>query len=451
VRARFSAMLCLLSVIGGATLWSPVARAVPSFARQTGQPCSTCHITSFGPALTPFGQHFKLNGYVWKKEDAPVLPIAAMQITSFTNTRKDQDGGAAPHFSPNNNVAADQTSLFYGGAIAGPVGAFVQVTYDGVARRLAWDNTDIRMAHTFAFGPIDIVGGVSLNNNPTVQDLWNSTPAWSYPYVSSALAPSPAAAPLLEGAFAQEVWGLTTYAMINDWVYLESGVYRTLPHRFQSQVGVGPSGEDTIDGYAPYWRAALSHSFGPAYLSAGIFGMHTRLRPGGDGTAGEDRYTDLGSDLSWQVDLAPGQLFEGNFTYLHELQHLPASVAMGAAGSASGELNTLRTHAGYVWQQTVSFSAGFFDIRGSSDSLRFSPDPIDGSASGTPNSRGFLYMLEYIPFGKRNSLWHPYLNVRLGLQYVAYNLFNGGKDNYDGSGRNAQDNNTLFVFVWSAI
>jgi len=34
------------------------AQALPSFARQTGQPCGTCH-TDF-PALTPYGRRFKL-------------------------------------------------------------------------------------------------------------------------------------------------------------------------------------------------------------------------------------------------------------------------------------------------------------------------------------------------------------------------------------------------------
>src|SRR6516162_8703107 len=40
---------------------APPAQALPSFARQTGQPCGTCH-TDF-PALTPFGRRFKLLGY----------------------------------------------------------------------------------------------------------------------------------------------------------------------------------------------------------------------------------------------------------------------------------------------------------------------------------------------------------------------------------------------------
>ena len=43
---------------------APKAYALPSFARQTGMPCSQCHTVSFGPALTPYGRQFKLNGYV---------------------------------------------------------------------------------------------------------------------------------------------------------------------------------------------------------------------------------------------------------------------------------------------------------------------------------------------------------------------------------------------------
>jgi hypothetical protein len=37
--------------------FAPPAQALPSFARQTGQPCGTCH-TDF-PALTPYGRKFQ--------------------------------------------------------------------------------------------------------------------------------------------------------------------------------------------------------------------------------------------------------------------------------------------------------------------------------------------------------------------------------------------------------
>ncbi len=38
----------------------------------------------------------------------------------------------------------------------------------------------------------------------------------------------------------------------------------------------------------------------------------------------------------------------------------------------------------------------------------------------------------------------PWQNVRLSAQYTAYTKFNGGTTNYDGFGRNASWNNTLY-------
>ena len=40
--------------------------------------------------------------------------------------------------------------------------------------------------------------------------------------------------------------------------------------------------------------------------------------------------------------------------------------------------------------------------------------------------------------------------VRFGLQYTMYDTFDGASSNYDGTGRNASDNNTLFVYAWVA-
>jgi hypothetical protein len=52
-----AALLAFLAMVD----FTKPAYALPSFARQTGQPCGTCH-TDF-PALTPFGRRFKLLGY----------------------------------------------------------------------------------------------------------------------------------------------------------------------------------------------------------------------------------------------------------------------------------------------------------------------------------------------------------------------------------------------------
>src|SRR5882762_3891761 len=59
-----------------ASLATEPARAVPSFAIQTGQPCAACHIGAFGPQLTPYGRDFKLHGYVASDGKDHGLPLA---------------------------------------------------------------------------------------------------------------------------------------------------------------------------------------------------------------------------------------------------------------------------------------------------------------------------------------------------------------------------------------
>ncbi|MDR3416323.1 MAG: hypothetical protein P4L83_09065 [Nevskia sp.] len=431
-------------------LLSPTALAVPSYAQQTGLPCTSCHTIAFGPGLTPFGQDFKLNGYVWNGGKSDLPPVAAMVISSFTHTEAAQDGGAAPHFSPNDNGAVDQTSLFYAGRILEHLGAFAQFTYDGVAQRLHWDNLDLRYADKGKLGGTELVWGATLNNNPTVQDLWNTTPAWSYPYVSSALAPTPAAAPLIEGSLAQEVYGLTAYTMIANHYYIEGGAYRSLPDRALSVLGVGAGSVNRFHGVAPYWRLAYRFKQGPSYGSIGAFGIDVHQYPGSDPSAGTDRYADLGFDAVYGYTRGRhGFLLQA--TQVHEVQKLPASLATGVVGQGSNELNSTRINAQYTWSQTYAFSAALFRVYGGSDPTLYAPGAISGSASGSPDSRGYITQVEYVPFGKARSWLRPWVNLRLGLQYVYYTEFNGGGANYDGSGRSAHDNNTLYLFAWLAI
>ncbi len=139
------------------------AEALPSFARQTGQPCGTCH-TDF-PALTPFGRRFKLLGYTvgggkFRTTPFPTADDAKAaadklrnycESLGFRQGRSGQAVGAAglddghrrlyPHagaagpadrsLRPQRQLGAfDPFSGFWGGAITDHIGAFAQVTYD---------------------------------------------------------------------------------------------------------------------------------------------------------------------------------------------------------------------------------------------------------------------------------------------------------------------------------
>src|SRR5215472_490053 len=108
------------------------SQAVPSFARQTGFPCSQCHTLSFGPALTAYGRQFKLNGYTFGAGEQP-LPLALMMQGGFSRSEAAQPAPPAPHFSRNDNLSVDQVSLFLATRLSDHLGMFAQTTYSGDA------------------------------------------------------------------------------------------------------------------------------------------------------------------------------------------------------------------------------------------------------------------------------------------------------------------------------
>ncbi|MBS0373759.1 MAG: cytochrome C [Proteobacteria bacterium] len=434
----------------GALFAGGAAQAVPSFARQTGMPCAQCHTQAFGPGLTAYGRSFKLNAYTFGDQPS-LLPLAAMVQGGFDRTATDQPDPPTDHTSTNDNFTLDQLSLFIAGRVAPHVGVFAQVTYDGNGRATSWDNLDVRYARSVTVGTVDAVVGVSINNNPTVQDLWNSTPAWGVPYISSPLNPSPIAAAVVDGGLAQSVLGATAYALIHDHVYLEAGAYRGLSDRWLNNLGVGADASPHLNGAVPYWRAAYQSAIeNTHYFSLGAFGLNARLQP--DPTVPDtDRFTDLGMDATYQYTDADRFSVSTNVVHIRENQNLGATFNAQGASSPSHHLDEWRLDGTLTFRQTWSATLAAFDTRGSTDPVLYAPGALSGSATGSPDTRGYIVQFEVIPFGKLGSFAQPWVNARLGLQWTGYTRFNGGSSNYDGFARNAHDNNSLFVYYWIAM
>ena len=472
--------------------FAPPAEALPSFARQTGQPCGTCH-TDF-PALTPYGRRFKLLGYTvgggkfrttpfptaddakaaadklrnyakaadsGKDEaDKPwVPPVSMMAIVGFTHTQAPLPPPTAP-YGPNDNWVLSPVSGFWGGAVTDHIGAFAQVTYNAPGAGVpsdpfwhtwTWDNTDVRYADQTSIGPLDIIYGITANNNPTVQDLWNTTPAWTFPYAASTLAGTPATHTLIDGTFAAHVGGVGAYVYLNDMLYLEATAYKTLDFKQQNALGTDPFGAPGLfDGAAPYWRAAFEPHWGNNYLMVGTFGMMANVHPWIDasfalGTTGifpqTDKYTDAGFDAQYQYQ-GDNYWFTLRGSYIREYQNLAASFANGFSANQNNQLSTLRLQASAALGGDNRFvlTGQYFDIEGT-------PDPIlyGGLASGiSPNSNGWIAELAYIPFGTSPAPGWPWFNARIALDYIVYEKFDGTKTGASG-------NNTLFLSFWLAM
>jgi hypothetical protein len=435
--------LILATLVG--VLARPAA-ALPSYARQTGQECAACH-NGF-PELTPYGRLFKANGYVFPGAASTIPPVAAMVVNSFTQTQAPQPGGPAPGYGPNNNFAFEFASLFYGGAISTDlgIGAFIQSTYNHISGRYSWDNTDIRWAHSSIVNDREWVYGVSLNNNPSVTDLWNTTPAWRYPFQSSGLAPTPGTATLIEGGLAGSSLGVTTYLFWDRLIYGEVGVYHTLSTRLSTTLGVDPTGSNSTSSPALYWRLAVEPTWGRHSLEFGTFGLKASELPGRVSGFGTDDTTDIGLDSQYQF-LAADYSLSLQASHIFENLTLNSSFAQGNSANLKNSVASSHIKASVSYDQTYALTLGYFRVTGSADAGLYNGI----SANNSPNSAGYTAELDYTPFNHGGpGLW-PWANMRLGLLYTGYLKFNGASQNYDGNGTNASDNNTLYLFSWLAF
>jgi len=406
-----------------------VAKSLPSYARQTSMSCTACH-TSF-PELNSFGRQFKVNGYTLNTASTIVdqgdslnprtrlnllnnLPLSVMVESSFANIAKDVIGQ-----QNNSGQFPQQLSLFFAGQITPHIGSFIQMTYaDG---SFGLDNADIRYANTVNFGSNSLLYGLTLNNNPTSQDLWNTSPAWRFPYASAATAPSPAKSTLIESLGGQVI-GVGAYGLFNNLIFAEFSTYRS------AQIGA-PNPPDTtntnvIKDFIPYWRLALQHEWDKNYLELGTYGIaSTQFLTGISGPL--DKFVDVGVDLQYERALPFGSFtLHSSYTTENEVRDLSAETNYNFQ-SFKVDVN------GYL-KNGCGATIGYFNNTGSPDVANFP------NGDNKPNSSGFIFQIEYLP-------WY---NTKFAAQYVAYSKFDGSNTNYDGMGRNAVDNNTIYLMAW---
>jgi hypothetical protein len=465
----------ILQLLLGLGLAAPMAHAVPSFARQTGMACEACH-TVF-PELTHFGRVFKANGFTLdnlkqvrdigvNKEDmmlslATMPPLAAMvQVSETWLNSPLPDGTGGPGHSQTSTVGfPQQLSLFYAGKVAPHLGAMIQLTYANDSGTIGIDNTDLRYANSLVLqDERSLIYGVTINNNPTVQDLWNSTPAWGYPYAGTNAGVSPLAAAEIDGGLAQDVAGLSAYVMWNESLYGEIGAYRSAKQGVTNPItgAAGPldgTVSNVISGVAPYARVAYEYQWGAHNIEVGAYGATFKLFPGGGsapsgGNPGTpamlsgpvNEFKDVAEDFQYQY-VGDQHLVSVNGTRIHESMRLNASYAATAVNNPSDDLTTIRVTGTYYFRRKFGATLSHFSTTGSSDAGLYPAGPAPGvitSANGSPDTRGWIAELNYL----------PWLNTKLSLQYTKYTQFNGGDTNYDGFGRNATANGSTYLLLW---
>jgi hypothetical protein len=417
------------------------AYAVPSFARQTGLSCNVCH--SNPPELTAFGRNFKLKGYVLTDMTAKdkvgnsrdlllskYIPLSAMILLSDTAYQANQP-------STQNNTAGfpQQLSIFLAGAFASHFGGLAQFTYTHENDHFGMDNTDLRYADQKKLAGKDWWYGITINNNPTVEDVWNSTPAWGFPWISTSSGVSPIAAPVIDGALAQDVAGLGAYSLWDNHLYMDITLYRSEHAGGPTPVN-GTNFQYNISGVAPYWRAGWQQTFGNNYLEVGTFGIDLNSYPNAI-SGPENRYVDPSFDFQYERPFG-ANLLDAHGRYTHEISNLSAYFAAGTATQKSNYLNAWELDSTYHWTNKYSATGSLFSTTGNSDPLLYAPAALTGSNNGNPDTSGYVAQVGY---------W-PVQNIDISVAYTGYVKFNGAGTNYDGAHRNASDNNTVYMALW---
>ncbi len=411
------------------------AQALPTFARQTGDECSACHVGGFGPQLTPHGMRFKLGGYTGSNGDDRYLLPSMMVVGSDSRIHTAVDGGSKI------KKAVQEASMFLAGRLSDHIGGFTQATTaSGVHGRVSMDNVDMRAVFPFQSGDTDVVLGLSLNNNPTVQDFLNTLPAWRFPFTTSEMVDAPSV--LLDEGLGQQVVGLTGYAVWDGRYYGEVGGYRALSRSFLDNVNV--DAELKVKGTAPYWRLAYLQDLHSQAWSVGMMALDARVYPGYQ-PGPIDKYRDVGVDASYQYLGDRTNILTFNTSYVHERQTRDGSLAAGDAAERKGRLDRFDVSGSWYYGETYGLTASYFDVNGSTDTTLFD------SRSGKPDTRGYILQGDWTPWGKEDSWGAPWANMRLGLQYTRYTKFLGDRTDYDGNGRDASDNDTLYAFIWMAL
>ncbi len=203
------------------------------------------------------------------------------------------------------------------------------------------------------------------------------------------------------------------------------------------------AGSDTTDnrhpvqGLNPYWRVALHGDTGPGSWEVGAYGMEVdAYSDTTDPSSPTDRYTDRALDAQYQYTRGKN-VVSAEATWIYETIDWHPGAVSSTVSNASDTLNTRRIKAGYYYNNKIGGSAAYFATTGSNDALLYADN-----TSAAPDTSGYIFELSYLPIEK----------LRFALQYTHYMKFDGASSDYDQSGtfagRDAKDNDTLFLSAW---
>jgi hypothetical protein len=431
-RAAYASWALLMAL---GMLVSHAAHAVPAYARQTGSACADCHAGAYGPALTPYGMRFKLNGYTDTDGQGTKIPVAAQ----ITGTRTVPERGE-------NTTQLTEADVYLAGRISDHLGGFVKVETDNNGNdhfSTKLSNLDLRfVAKDLKIAGKDTVIGVSVNNSPGFDD-----PIGALPNASS-LGPPAISGTLLNLSSANTLYnrviGGGLYALYNNDWYGEIGTYNTMPTSVQDHLGYNRANDPGHLSDTGYFRFAYMKDMKKQFFSAGVVALTTHRSLPRSGPS--DNLTDLGYDLTYQYLGNREHILQLSYVNILEQRHYGADLfgPGGVVAPDRGDVRDQTLTATYTFHQTYSLSVSHQLSTGTRDDVRYPP-------FGDPDATSNVITLFWAPFGKDDS-YTTIANLKLAATWYRITNFNGRGHNIFGAPPGAQPINAgdLNAFSLSA-
>ena len=157
--AVVAAAVALLTVSAGP------AEALPSYARQTGQPCAACHTICPGAdAVRPPLQDRRLHAA--RRRLARAAARCDVHRRLHPHAIAAQDAPPRPACTPMTISCPSRSPATLPASCIGNVGSFIQVTGDPVDGTAFLDASDVRYADTLKLFGKDTIWGIDANNTP---------------------------------------------------------------------------------------------------------------------------------------------------------------------------------------------------------------------------------------------------------------------------------------------
>ncbi len=238
------------------------AKAVPSFARQTGLSCATCH--TIPPRLNSYGRIFKMRGYTDGKamgdivtgEGESILKNSPVTVRIFSVPYSKQKGADREVLIPDEFVVA------FAGRVAENVGTFAAFASE---EGHAFEPEIVRVAFIYEAGKT-VIGLVGGKTSPTGTDPFESFNLYSRITRSKTTVWESVKKNGISDLWDLHNYGASVYAYVENMIYISGGLYTGIV-RDEDDIKT----KDISDPFDFYGRVALTPSGLPADINIGAF------------------------------------------------------------------------------------------------------------------------------------------------------------------------------------